>query len=81
MLALVGSEAPFDHGRQQMELKLGTARSSRAQKLAAIADGAEWFWNLVDRHFPGAIQIVDLFHARLETAYFERGQAEACPTP
>lgn len=23
-----------------------------------------WFWNLAEQHFPGAIQIVDLFHAR-----------------
>ena len=29
-----------------------------------IGDGAEWIWNLADQHFPGAIQIVDLFHAR-----------------
>ena len=29
-----------------------------------IADGAIWIWNLADRHFPGAIQIVDLYHAR-----------------
>jgi hypothetical protein len=27
-------------------------------------DGALWIWNLADRHFPGAIQIVDLYHAR-----------------
>jgi len=26
--------------------------------------GAEWIWNLADLHFPGAIQIVDLYHAR-----------------
>ena len=37
---------------------------SRAQKKAVIADGAVWIWNLADQHFPGAIQIVDLFHAR-----------------
>jgi hypothetical protein len=30
----------------------------------ALADGAVWIWNLVDLHFPGAIQIVDLYHAR-----------------
>ena len=29
-----------------------------------IADGAVWIWNLADQHFPGAIQIVDLYHAR-----------------
>jgi hypothetical protein len=29
-----------------------------------IGDGAVWIWNLADQHFPGAIQIVDLYHAR-----------------
>jgi len=37
---------------------------SRAEKKVVIADGAEWIWNLGDQHFPGAIQIVDLYHAR-----------------
>ena len=35
-----------------------------AVKKVAIGDGAEWIWNLADLHFPGAIQIVDLYHAR-----------------
>ena len=38
--------------------------SSRAQKKVVLGDGAGWIWNLADQHFPGAIQIVDLFHAR-----------------
>ena len=29
-----------------------------------LGDGAVWIWNLADQHFPGAIQIVDLYHAR-----------------
>lgn len=37
---------------------------SRAQKKVVMGDGAEWIWNLADQHFPGAVQIVDLFHAR-----------------
>jgi hypothetical protein len=37
---------------------------SRAQKKVVLGDGAEWIWNLADQHFPGAIQIVDLYHAR-----------------
>jgi len=37
---------------------------SRARKKAVIADGAVWIWNIADQHFPGAIQIVDLYHAR-----------------
>jgi hypothetical protein len=37
---------------------------SRADKKVVIGDGAEWIWNLADIHFPGAVQIVDLYHAR-----------------
>jgi hypothetical protein len=37
---------------------------NRAEKRVVIGDGAEWIWNLADLHFPGAIQIVDLYHAR-----------------
>jgi hypothetical protein len=37
---------------------------SRAEKKAVIGDGAEWIWNIAKDHFPGAVQIVDLFHAR-----------------
>jgi hypothetical protein len=37
---------------------------SRAQSKVVIGDGAEWIWNLASQHFPGAMQILDLFHAR-----------------
>ena len=37
---------------------------SRAEKKVVLGDGAEWIWNLALEHFPGAVQIVDLFHAR-----------------
>jgi hypothetical protein len=37
---------------------------SRAEKKVVIGDGAEWIWNLAQLHFPGALQIVDLYHAR-----------------
>jgi len=37
---------------------------SRAKKKVVIGDGAEWIWNLAEQHFPGTIQIVDLYHAR-----------------
>jgi len=37
---------------------------SRAQKRVVMGDGAEWIWNLAAQHFPGALQIVDLYHAR-----------------
>lgn len=36
----------------------------RAKRKVVLGDGAVWIWNLAQQHFPGAIQIVDLFHAR-----------------
>ena len=37
---------------------------SRAVQKVVSSDGAEWIRNIVETHFPGAIHIVDLFHAR-----------------
>ena len=37
---------------------------SRARKKVVLGDGAVWIWNLADQHFPNAMQIVDLYHAR-----------------
>jgi hypothetical protein len=36
----------------------------RAQKKVVVGDGAEWIWNLAQEQFAGAIEIVDLYHAR-----------------
>ena len=35
-----------------------------AHRQVILGDGALWIWNLADEEFPGAIQIVDLFHAK-----------------
>ena len=37
---------------------------SRASKKVVMGDGSEWIWNQFERHFPGATQILDLYHAR-----------------
>ena len=37
---------------------------NRADKKVILGDGAIWIWNIADREFPGALQIVDLYHAR-----------------
>ena len=29
-----------------------------------LGDGARWIWKIADEMFPGAVQIVDLFHAK-----------------
>jgi hypothetical protein len=36
----------------------------QAARRVVLGDGAPWIWNLADEQFPGAIQIVDLFHAK-----------------
>ena len=35
-----------------------------AEIIVILGDGARWIWILADEHFPKAIQIVDLFHAK-----------------
>jgi hypothetical protein len=37
---------------------------SGAAEKVVLGDGAEWIWNLAALHFPAAIEIVDLYHAR-----------------
>lgn len=36
----------------------------RARRRVVLGDGAPWIWNLAEEHFPGAVQIVDLYHAK-----------------
>jgi hypothetical protein len=34
-----------------------------AEEIIFLGDGAAWIWNLVERNFPHAVQIVDWYHA------------------
>jgi hypothetical protein len=36
----------------------------RAERKVVIGDGATWIWKLADELFPGAVEVVDLFHAK-----------------
>lgn len=38
-------------------------QADQARELIFVADGARWIWDIVARHFPHAIQIVDWYHA------------------
>lgn len=49
---------------KRLFLEAWTRGWSCAQKKVVMGDGAEWIWNLAALHFPGAILIVDLYHAR-----------------
>ena len=35
----------------------------QARRVVVMGDGAPWIWNLADLHFPGAVEIVDFYHA------------------
>lgn len=53
-----------------------------AEQVIVIGDGAPWIWNLAAEHFPGATEIVDLYHARehvsdLAKLLYEAGRAKA----
>jgi len=50
----------------------------RAKEVVVLGDGAEWIWNLADRHYPDATQIVDYWHACQhiwEVAHLQYGEA------
>lgn len=36
----------------------------QARRAVIVTDGAKWIRNIVQTHFPGAIHIIDLYHAR-----------------
>ena len=37
---------------------------SRARRVVVLGDGAEWVKNLAEMHFPRAVSVIDLYHAR-----------------
>lgn len=39
-------------------------RFCQASRTAVLGDGAPWIWNIAEDQFPGALQIVDRFHAK-----------------
>jgi hypothetical protein len=49
---------------QRLYREAGKRGWSRALLRVVMGDGAEWIWNLAALHFPGALDIVDLYHAR-----------------
>ena len=67
----------FDWLLYQLALQCGL---EQAEQVVVVGDGAPWIWNLAAEHFPGAVQIVDLYHAKAHVwevahAVFGRGTA------
>lgn len=50
-------------GKLLYALALGCGLS-HAQQVVILGDGALWIWRLAAEHFPHAVQIVDVWHAR-----------------
>jgi hypothetical protein len=59
-----GAIEPAEAFGQRIYLEAWRRGWSRAAKKVVMGDGAEWIWNIAQEHFPEALQIVDLFHAR-----------------
>jgi Uncharacterised protein family (UPF0236) len=60
----VGAIEPAEEFGKRLYVEAWKRNWSHAEKKVVIGDGAEWIWNLAEPYFPGAVQIVDLFHAR-----------------
>lgn len=48
---------------QRLALEAHRRGLEGAGRIAVLGDGAEWIWQLAAEHCPGAVQIVDWFHA------------------
>ena len=68
--AAIESAASRDTDEELSEFARRVEREARrrgfdqARRRVVLGDGAVWIWNLADEIFPGAIQIVDLYHAK-----------------
>ena len=59
-----GTDATGSPFAQRVEREARRRGFDRAPRQAVLGDGAPWTWNLADEYFPGAIQVVDRFHAK-----------------
>jgi len=58
--------ASFDEAAEFGSLMLQEARLrglGRCERAAVLGDGAHWIWNVAQKNFPNATQILDFFHA------------------
>jgi hypothetical protein len=68
--AAIESAAALDTDETPSEFAQRVDREARRRGLDAalrrvvIGDGARWIWNVAGELFPGAIEVVDLFHAK-----------------
>ncbi len=59
----VGSFEPAEAFGLRVRAEARRRGLGRAQKVVFIGDGAAWIWELCRLNFPGAVEILDLYHA------------------
>lgn len=68
--AAIESAATSDTADQPSEFAARVEREATrrgfntAERRVVIGDGARWIWNIADELYPGAIQIIDMYHAK-----------------
>jgi len=60
VVAAVEEAEAFGARCQREARRLGLTEPAR---LSVLGDGAEWIWNLAQARFPGAAQLLDVYHA------------------
>ena len=56
--------APAEAFGRQLQAAAQRRGLGWARRVAVLGDGAKWIWKLAARRFPGAVQLVDWYHAR-----------------
>jgi hypothetical protein len=59
----VAGFAPAAEFGRRLALEAHRRGLEAAEEVVVLGDGAEWIWNLAAEHFPGAVEIVDWYHA------------------
>ena len=58
--AALETASTFGERMYRLAAQLGV---EQAGEVVMLGDGAEWIWNLSELHFPGAVEILDYYHA------------------
>jgi hypothetical protein len=62
--ASLDTDATLPAFGQRVEREALRRGFDQAERRVVLGDGARWIWNLAGELFPGAVEVVDLFHAK-----------------